>query len=446
VSFATDSAMAALSFATDSAVAGLLAAHAAGPGGERRIGGADGPLVRPVTFGERLGVVARAARDESPPAAVAGGLLVTALLEPGAGAWSEDVERRAEIVVLALAGAEAEAPPFALTRALAVRAGLDPRRVDAMAAAEVDRIAVEAGRSGADADLDRAIDATTTFRRIVLVDTPARGLDAIRDELADRLLRRASVETPPLRLATASTASPPDDPRLAGAPDAGASGSPVAAAWPDAPPWPDPRLARQTSASFATANAAPSAPPRAAEPLGPEIRDGGGVPGFTPDGARPPAAAWPDPRSWPGRPPASRTFASPAIATAAPSALLRAAESLAPESRDGGGDTDLAPGGAPPVSSGAWPRVAIASPRRDPGLAADLRTRATLNPRAADQDACVPHASRPLAPPPPVAGSPLMPPAPVAAPGLRPPALRAADLADALAALLEAEADLRGLD
>jgi hypothetical protein len=33
VSFATDSAMAALSFATDSAVAGLLAAHAAGPGG-----------------------------------------------------------------------------------------------------------------------------------------------------------------------------------------------------------------------------------------------------------------------------------------------------------------------------------------------------------------------------------------------------------------------------
>jgi hypothetical protein len=39
-----------------------------------------------------------------------------------------------------------------------------------------------------------------------------------------------------------------------------------------------------------------------------------------------------------------------------------------------------------------------------------------------------------------------MPPAPVAAPGLRPPALRAADLADALAALLEAEADLRGLD
>lgn len=168
-------------------VAGVSAPCApVGEDGRVRIAGDRGPVLRPATFGERSAVVARAAQDRAPSGALAVGLLVTCLVEPPTGGWPDDLRELAEVVALALAGGQLEAASFEETRLRAEGAGLGAGEIDDTAAMEVDRLVAQFSRSASDGEsVEQA-----GVRRFVLVDEPRQTRAAVRCEMAERLLRR----------------------------------------------------------------------------------------------------------------------------------------------------------------------------------------------------------------------------------------------------------------
>jgi len=146
--------------------------------GALRVGGAFGPLVAPVTFGERTVVAADALAAPQRRASLCGGLRLRATIEVGAGP-APPVELL-DCVVLALAGADDErAPSFADTALSVLRAtgGELSSLLDAPAR-EVDRLAV-------------ALLCEPEELRTGLGDD-ALSLGAVRDRLADALLFRAA--------------------------------------------------------------------------------------------------------------------------------------------------------------------------------------------------------------------------------------------------------------
>jgi hypothetical protein len=153
----------------------------AGPRGELRVGGPQGPVLRPVAFGERTRVVARAASSSAPRDGVAAALLRCATVEDG------QLDRVvAEIAALLLAGAGDDGPPFSVTLLrVAQGSGWTPAQIAEAEAVEIDRLAAALGNPAATAD---------EWNRLVLVAEPARAFDDLRDELADTLLAR--IETP----------------------------------------------------------------------------------------------------------------------------------------------------------------------------------------------------------------------------------------------------------
>lgn len=158
--------------------------------GRRRVGGDNGPLVRPLSFGVRSALVARASADPAPDAALRA-LVVTASMLDAGEAPAAEAFLAAAVAALALSGAGEVDLPFALCRRLlSERGGLDDAVIARMAAADADRLAL-ALSSG----IGPAASRDGGWRQFVLTDPPEAGvpqqmLDEISLELARTLLER----------------------------------------------------------------------------------------------------------------------------------------------------------------------------------------------------------------------------------------------------------------
>ncbi len=153
-----------------------------GTHGEIQLGAEDGMILRPLTYGERSRIVGRLAGAPNTVDAVGAAVLRAATLRPGSGDRAV-----AEILALVLAGANADAPPFATTLlTVAGAAGWSLRDIDEADAETIDQLAMQLGAVVEDPD--------DGWSRIVLVDdAQATSLDEVRRELAERLIARAGV-------------------------------------------------------------------------------------------------------------------------------------------------------------------------------------------------------------------------------------------------------------
>lgn len=148
----------------------------AGADGSLRVGGAAGPVLRPLAFGERTRVVSRARAAPDPRESVCAGVRGAATVVPGEG---DPV--LLDVIALALCGADEPAPPFADAALLVARAaGWDPSQLLEAPAAEVDRLARQLGGAPS----------ASGWTRFVFADDDGGELEEIRAELAEALLER----------------------------------------------------------------------------------------------------------------------------------------------------------------------------------------------------------------------------------------------------------------
>jgi hypothetical protein len=155
----------------------------AGPSGAVRVGGGRGPVLRPVTFGERSAAAAAALPGPEQRERLCASL--TAMATVTAGTLGDDLRA---IVVLALAGADDErAPSFADTALQVMGAtGGDLGSLLDAPAREVDRLAI------AVEDQQAAAGRGTGGWTRVEFGGRAPSLAELRERLADRLLVRAA--------------------------------------------------------------------------------------------------------------------------------------------------------------------------------------------------------------------------------------------------------------
>lgn len=160
----------------------VLVVAEAGSRGELRVGGPEGPVLRPLAFGERTRIVTRALAASNPRESVCAGILRAATVSPGVFD-----SRALEVMALILAGAACpEAPAFADALLLVARgAGWAPEQLAEAEAAEVDRLAIHLG--------GRPHPHRSSWNRLVFLSAPEDSLEAARAELADDLLARAEV-------------------------------------------------------------------------------------------------------------------------------------------------------------------------------------------------------------------------------------------------------------
>ena len=152
----------------------------AGVRGELRVGGAEGPTLRPLTFGERDRAAADAAMSSDAREELSSAIVAAATVRPGTGDPIVHV-----IVALVLAGAGIDdAPAFSeCALRIAQATGWDYRQLADGEAASIDRLALSLHRSEPEA----------RWNRLVLAEDPAEELNSIRAELIDNLLRRAQI-------------------------------------------------------------------------------------------------------------------------------------------------------------------------------------------------------------------------------------------------------------
>ncbi len=154
---------------------------AVGSDGALQVGGAGGHVLRPITFGERSRLAAAALGQSGPREAICSAILEAATVERGFA------DRTVlEILAAWLAGAGSVELPFAeAARLVAQGFGWGPAQLAATAAAEVDRLAGYLAGSRPDGG----------WNRIVIDQHEPKGLALIRAELADDLLRRAAARS-----------------------------------------------------------------------------------------------------------------------------------------------------------------------------------------------------------------------------------------------------------
>lgn len=147
----------------------------AGRRGEIQVGGSGGPILRPLTFGERSRLVTRAAASPAALDIVCAGVLQAATMQPGHA--DRFVQ---EILALTLAGADQEAPGFAETVLLVAQAARwELSQLYEAEATEVDRLAIALVGFPSDSG----------WTRIVFAQNEET-LESIRRELGERLLQR----------------------------------------------------------------------------------------------------------------------------------------------------------------------------------------------------------------------------------------------------------------
>jgi hypothetical protein len=168
-------------------------------------------VLRPLRFGERSGIVGSAACDRSPLDAAAAGVLVTSVVS-NSGALDSTV---LEIAAMVLAGAQEDAPAFDEALGIAQRrTGLAAVEVEQLPARDVDRLALPAG----------GLEQASGWHRIVFAPERELTLDEIRNELAGKLLARSGavagsgrfsrsvLDTPRSAARFDTRTSPPDGP------------------------------------------------------------------------------------------------------------------------------------------------------------------------------------------------------------------------------------------
>lgn|GEM_PF-3992610 len=178
------------------AVLGTMAVQVApaGPSGEIQVGGVDGPILRSLTFGERAEAVANAAASADPTLNLCQAALRLATARPGRAESTS-----LEILALVLAGADHELPSFVETTLLVARStGWSADQIARTQAVEIDRLAAFVSE----------VQTEPAWNTLLLAPGEDEVLGAIRARLATTLLRRgatASSERPsiqPPRLAS----------------------------------------------------------------------------------------------------------------------------------------------------------------------------------------------------------------------------------------------------
>lgn len=153
-----------------------IAISESGANGGLRIGGAQGPVLRALTFAERSRTVERSAASPQPREAVSAAILAAATLEPGIADTTIQ-----EILAMYLAGAGQPAPAFAEAALLVGRtAGWSYSELAEAEAAAVDRLAshIAGSHDG------------VHWNQILITDAAPDQLEMVRLELADDLLGR----------------------------------------------------------------------------------------------------------------------------------------------------------------------------------------------------------------------------------------------------------------
>jgi hypothetical protein len=137
-----------------------------------------GPMIRSLSFGERSRIVWSAAGSSQPRQSVCRGIVSAATVEAG-----ECDEMTLDVLSLALAGAALDAPSYTESVLLVAKAcGWNPDELADMPAGEVDRIAMQLVAPRED----------SSWNRIVFA-SGGDSLEGLRDELADNLLSRAAI-------------------------------------------------------------------------------------------------------------------------------------------------------------------------------------------------------------------------------------------------------------
>ncbi|HVE70024.1 MAG TPA: hypothetical protein VNI54_01550 [Thermoanaerobaculia bacterium] len=149
----------------------MSAVGAAGATGALRFGGPQGSVLRPLSFGERTELVSSSSTTD----AVAARILDAATLERGDGSTT-----LLEVLAMWLAGAELDAPGFMETTLLVARAAAwQPQDLFAAPAREIDRLAVHLGEQ-------------SEWKSLVFAEDPAETtIESVRERFAERLLRRS---------------------------------------------------------------------------------------------------------------------------------------------------------------------------------------------------------------------------------------------------------------
>jgi hypothetical protein len=148
-----------------------------GAGGEWRVGGSAGPVLRPLRYGERTRLCALAAMSREPHASLGAAVAGAATVADGE---LGDLPR--QVAALLMCGAREPGASFSETTLRVARAaGWDPAQITETDATEIDRLAVALGATARESG----------WHRLVLDSADADVTIAIvRDQLADRLLSR----------------------------------------------------------------------------------------------------------------------------------------------------------------------------------------------------------------------------------------------------------------
>jgi hypothetical protein len=156
--------------------------------GELRVGGPDGPLLRPLSFGLRSRLVLESTVAPRPVDAVCAALRQTMIAPAGNASGGDLPPEMIDLLALHLAGAdEPGAPPFAeAARLVAQTTGWGPAELSQADALLVDQLAAQFGES----------QPSSGWRRFLLGGGSSVDFAAMRNELAENLLRRAQVESP----------------------------------------------------------------------------------------------------------------------------------------------------------------------------------------------------------------------------------------------------------
>src|ERR1051325_5172244 len=137
-----------------------------------------GPVIRPLAFGERTRIVLSAIGSPAARLSLSKGIAHTATVECG-----ESAEAIQQCIALALSGAAVDAPPFGqCTILVAMATGWQPDVISRLPAVEVDYLAMHLAPVKEDSGWNRIVFGQS-------VDSQ----ESLRDELADNLLRRASI-------------------------------------------------------------------------------------------------------------------------------------------------------------------------------------------------------------------------------------------------------------
>ncbi len=158
------------------------------PAGAIRLLPPGGPVLRPISFGERFRLVERALAAVDPVESLCAAIVRCATVLPAGSALSPTDESLCQTLALALAGAETDGPLFADAMLIVgAGSGWSYLEIERAEAARIDRLARRLQPQQPDAD--------DGWNRMLFQADPVLDLASIRRSLAGRLLERLGDES-----------------------------------------------------------------------------------------------------------------------------------------------------------------------------------------------------------------------------------------------------------